>query len=203
MYTLEDGQILVKLARDTITEYLKNGEVLKHPENLPETLKERAGVFVTLHTYPDGDLRGCIGYPEPIMPLLDATTKASISAATGDPRFSSVKSEELDNIIIEVTILTPPELIRVEKPAMYPEMIEIGRDGLIVEKGMNRGLLLPQVPIEQGWNKEEFLSGTCMKAGLMPDSWLEEITKIYKFEGKIYSETKPKNEIIEKTIRQC
>ncbi len=203
MYTIEEGRYLVGLARKTITDYLMTEEVLKVPEDCPENLKAKAGVFVTLHTYPEGSLRGCIGFPEPIMPLCDALINAAISAATRDPRFRPVTSEELQDINVEVTVLTPPKLIEVEKTQDYPSKIEIGRDGLIVEKGMFRGLLLPQVPVEQGWDKKEFLSGTCMKAGMMPDCWYDAKTKIYKFEGKIFSETKPKGEVEEKTIKAC
>ncbi|MFQ5888362.1 MAG: TIGR00296 family protein [Candidatus Hydrothermarchaeales archaeon] len=203
MYTIEEGRFLVGLAREAISEYLRTGETLKLPEDIPEKLKAKAGVFVTLNTYPEGDLRGCIGFPGPIMPLYEATVKAAISSATRDPRFRPVTTEEFDNIKVEVSVLTPPKLIEVEKPQDYPSKIEIGRDGLIVEEGVFRGLLLPQVPVEQGWNKEEFLSGTCMKAGLMPDCWCDDETKIYKFEGKIFSETKPKDDVEEKSLREC
>ncbi|MFQ5975298.1 MAG: TIGR00296 family protein [Candidatus Hydrothermarchaeales archaeon] len=203
MYTIDEGKFLVGLARGAITEYLKTGEVLNLPKDIPEKLNAKAGVFVTLNTYPEGDLRGCIGYPEPIMPLYDATIKAAISSATSDPRFRPVTSKEFENIKVEVSVLTPPKLINIEKPQDYPSKIEIGRDGLIVEKGMFRGLLLPQVPVEQGWDKEEFLSGTCIKAGLMPDCWCDDETKIYKFSGKIFSEVKPRGDVEEKGLRGC
>lgn len=203
MYSIEEGEYLVKLARETIEGYLSDGKVLETPEDMPEKLMERTGVFVTLKSYPEDDLRGCIGYPEPIMPLGEATIKAAISSATKDPRFKPVSSAEFDHITVEISILTPPELIEVEKPTGYLTEIEIGRDGLIVEKGMFRGLLLPQVPVEQGWNKEEFLSGTCMKAGLMPDSWYDLETRVYKFSGKVFSEIEPKGEVIERSLNVC
>ncbi len=85
--------------------------------------------------------------------------------------------KELDDIVIEVTVLSPPEIIKVSKPEDYLKDIVIGRDGLIVEQGFYKGLLLPQVPVEQGWDKEEFLSHTCIKAGLMPDAWFDKQTK--------------------------
>jgi len=203
MYTIEEGRYLVGLARKTITDYLMTDEMLKVPKDCSENIKVKAGVFVTLHTYPNGDLRGCIGFPEPVMPLCDAIIKAAISAATRDPRFRSVTSEELEDINVEITVLTPPKLIDVEKTHDYPSKIEIGRDGLIVENGMFRGLLLPQVPVEQGWDKKEFLSGTCMKAGMMSDCWRDAKTKIYKFEGKIFSEIKPNSVVEEKTLKAC
>jgi uncharacterized protein (TIGR00296 family) len=104
---------------------------------------------------------------------------------------------ELDSILVEVTVLTKPELIKVKKPSEYPAQISIGRDGLIVEQSFYKGLLLPQVPIEQGWNTEEFLSHTCIKAGLPPDAWFEKSTKISKFQGQIFTETKPHGSVKE------
>jgi len=117
-----------------------------------------------------------------------------------DPRFPPLEIDELDRIIIEVTVLTKPEVIKVDDPKDYVEHIKIGRDGLIVEQGFYKGLLLPQVPVEQGWDKEEYLSHTCMKAGLMPDAWFDKSTKIYRFSGQIFTETVPDGEIKEKKI---
>jgi hypothetical protein len=112
-----------------------------------------------------------------------------------------LEEKELDSIVIEVTILGVPERINVDKPKDYPSHIKIGRDGLIVERGFYKGLLLPQVPIEQKWNKEDFLSHTCMKAGLMPDAWLDKKDiNISKFTGQIFYETEPRGEIKEKKL---
>jgi hypothetical protein len=99
-----------------------------------------------------------------------------------------------------VTILTKPEVIKVKQPQEYPSHIKIGKDGLIVEQGFYKGLLLPQVPIEQEWNTEEFLSHTCMKAGLLPDAWFDKDIKISKFSGQIFTETKPKGQVKEKCL---
>ena len=132
------------------------------------------------------NLRGCIGYPEPVYPLLDAVIDSAISAAIRDPRFPSVDESELDILDYEITVLTKPRLIEVEKPIEYLDNIIIGEDGLIVERGFYRGLLLPQVAPEHNMDKEEFLSHTCMKAGLRPDAWLDENTKVYKFQGQIF-----------------
>jgi hypothetical protein len=107
---------------------------------------------------------------------------------------------ELERTLVEVTVLTPPELIKVASPKEYANNIEIGRDGLIVEKGLSRGLLLPQVPVDQGWNKEDFLSHMCIKAGLPADCWLDEDTKIYKFSGIVFTEVEPQGEIKERTL---
>jgi hypothetical protein len=134
-----------------------------------------------------------------MMPLKDAIIEGAKSA-TKDPRFPPLMEKELGSIIIEVTILTKPTLINVTKPEEYLKEIKIGRDGLIAEQGFYKGLLLPQVPVEQGWDGEEFLSHTCMKAGLMPDAWYDKNTKISRFSGQIFTEIKPRGEIKEKKI---
>ncbi|MEM0492681.1 MAG: TIGR00296 family protein [Candidatus Thermoplasmatota archaeon] len=198
MLNQKEGIEIVKLARMIIENTVKN-----NPFTIPEKYKilfqDKQGVFVTIHTYPNHDLRGCIGIPLPVMPLYQAVIEAATSV-THDPRFPRLEADEIDHIIIEVTILTKPELIKVKQPREYLSHIVIGRDGLIVEQGYNKGLLLPQVPVEQNWNKEEFLSHTCMKAGLLPDAWFEHHTKIFKFSGQIFTETTPKGEIKEKKL---
>ena len=198
MLSLDEGTKAVKFARSIVKNYVKNS--MPQPQsNLDEIFEERQGVFVTLHTYPDHSLRGCIGIPLPVMPLREAIVE-SAQSATRDPRFPPLKEEEIDKVVIEVTILTKPELIKTSQPKEYSSHIVIGRDGLIVEQGIYKGLLLPQVPIEQGWDKEEFLSHTCIKAGLMPDAWLNSNTKIFKFSGQIFSESEPGGKIKEKTL---
>lgn len=189
MLSLEDGKKLVKYARSVIEKHVK-GEKIEDLENF----EEKAGVFVTINLYPSHDLRGCIGIPEPVYPLRKAI-KESAASACHDPRFPDLREEELDRIVIEVTVLTPPELMKCE-PTEYPKKIKIGRDGLMVEKGIYKGLLLPQVPVEYKWNEEEFLSQTCIKAGLPPDAWFDKDTKVYKFQGEIFAEKEPRGEII-------
>ncbi len=196
---LNKGSFLVKLARASVEEYLRRGVKVEPPPNTPEELFEERGVFVTLKTYPRRELRGCIGYPEPIMPLVLATIDAAISAATRDPRFYPVRPEELSDITFEVTVLTPPQPINVP-PEELPKAIKIGRDGLIVRCGYASGLLLPQVPVEWGWNEEEFLSQTCVKAGLPPSCWLDPRCQFYKFQGQIFTEVEPYGEIVEEEI---
>ena len=201
MYNLEEGKKLVFLARKNIESYLekrKNIEI----QDIPESFKKNCGVFVTLHTYPKYSLRGCIGYPEPVLPLIDALLDASVSSATRDPRFQKVRLDELKNLVIEVTVLTPPELVKVEDVKEYPCKIEVGKDGLIVELGFRKGLLLPQVPVEEKWDSEDFLCHTCVKAGLPLDCWMDNRAKIYKFQGQIFSETKPEGEVIEKNFME-
>lgn len=201
MYSLDEGKMLVTYARKNIESFINTGKNIEL-KDLPESFKVKSGVFVTLHTYPKFQLRGCIGFIEPVLPLIDAMLEVSISSALKDPRFPKVRDSELNNLIVEVTVLTRPEVIKVDDAKDYPENIQVGRDGLIVEMGYRKGLLLPQVPIEQGWNGEDFLCNTCIKAGLPPDCWMDEKTKVYKFSGQIFSETKPCGEIIEKSFME-
>jgi uncharacterized protein (TIGR00296 family) len=197
MLSLEEGKKAVAFARDIIEKYVKNN--LLPSTDLNGVFTEKQGAFVTIHTYPEHDLRGCIGIPLPVMSLKNEIIEGAKSA-TSDPRFAPLDASELDSIVIEVTILTKPELIKINQPQDYLSNIKIGRDGLIVEQGFFKGLLLPQVPVEQGWDKEEFLSNTCMKAGLMPDAWIDKSTRILKFGGQIFTELKPRGEIKEKKI---
>jgi uncharacterized protein (TIGR00296 family) len=197
MLSLEKGKKAVKYARAVVEQYVQNNTI--PTADLEDIFNEKQGAFVTLHTYPGHDLRGCIGIPLPVMPLRQSITEAAQSS-TRDPRFPPLDKSEFGNIIVEVTILTPPKMIEVNDPQEYLSNIKIGRDGLIVEQGIYKGLLLPQVPVEQGWDKDEFLSHTCMKAGLMPDAWFDKNTKISKFSGQVFTEIKPRGEIKEKKL---
>ena len=181
-----DGTVLVKTARRAVTEFLSNGNRMKLESDLEEKFSFNSGVFVTLNN-PDG-LRGCIGFPMPDKKLSHGIIDAAIAAATEDPRFSPVKANELNDIVFEVTVLTPPVEITVNDPMEYLEKIKVGRDGLIISNSFSSGLLLPQVPVEYGWNVEEFLQHTCEKAGLGKDVWKNEKVKIEKFEGIVYKE---------------
>jgi len=200
--SLEEGKFLVELARKTVEEYLKSRKRISVPENIPEKLLQPCGVFVTINSIRNGgkELRGCIGYPYPTNPLAQAVIESAISSATQDPRFYPLSLSELDNIVFEVSVLTPPQLIEVKKPSEYPSKIKVGKDGLTVERGIFKGLLLPQVPVEWEWDEEEFLCQCCIKAGLLPDNWLLEGTKIYKFQAIIFEEEKPKGEVKRKAL---
>jgi len=195
--TQEEGEFLVKLARKTVQEYLKTGEVINVPKDTPAKLMQRSGVFVTINSLKNGKkkLRGCIGYPYPTTMLAQAVIECAISSATRDPRFSSLSSEELGQVIFEVSVLTPPEQVEVEDPRHLPSRIKIGEDGLIVEKGFYKGLLLPQVPVEYNWDREEFLCQCCIKAGLPPDNWLIKTTKIHKFQAIVFEEDSSRGKI--------
>jgi len=189
-----DGVVLVKTARKAVTQFLSNGNRMKLESDLEEKFSFNSGVFVTLNN-PDG-LRGCIGFPMPEKKLSHAIIEGAIAAATEDPRFPSVKTNELNDITFEVTVLTPPMEIIVTEPTEYLEKIKVGRDGLIIKHSFSSGLLLPQVPVEYGWNVEEFLQHTCEKAGLSRDTWKNESVKIEKFEGIIFKEETPNGVIV-------
>ena len=195
--TQDEGSFLVTLARNTVKEYLRNGKTLEPPEETPEKLFEQCGVFVTISTLIDNEkaLRGCIGYPYPTIPLVNAVINSAINASTEDPRFEPMSYRELDNVVFEVSILTPPEPLVVANPKECLGKIKVGQDGLIIERGYHKGLLLPQVPIEWGWCEEEFLCQCCMKAGLPPDSWLTKDAKVYKFSAIIFEEETPNGKI--------
>ncbi len=195
--TPNEGAYLVRLARHAITDYLEFKVTIPVPIDVKEKMLRKCGVFVTLKDVRKSidELRGCIGYPTPKLPLAKATIDAAISAATRDPRFPPVEKNELASISVEVSILTPPSLIRVKYPREYPLQVEIGRDGLIVEQGWSKGLLLPQVPVELKLDSEEFLCHCCMKAGLSPEAWVLPETKIYKFSCIIFKEKTPNGEV--------
>jgi uncharacterized protein (TIGR00296 family) len=195
--SLDEGKFLVELARNAVKEYLTAGKHLTPPQNTSKKLLEQCGVFVTINKVKQGEkqLRGCIGYPYPTLPLVEAVIESAVDAATQDPRFYPLSLNELDAVVFEVSVLTPPEAITVKKPDEYVTKIKVGEDGLIVEKGVFKGLLLPQVPVEWEWDEEEFLCQCCIKAGLPPDSWLTKGTKIYKFQAIIFEEEKPQGKI--------
>ena len=178
------GEFLLNLAKESIKYFLGNQKLMVKPTDYPTELDEDLGVFVTLNK--KNNLRGCIGYAEPIKPAIDATMEVALAAAFNDPRFPEVSEKEFDDLEFEVTVLTKPELIEVAHYDQYLDEIEIGRDGLIIQKGYARGLLLPQVAVENAFTTEEFLDHTCMKAGISADSWMDESCDVYKFQGQIF-----------------
>ncbi|MFX1388894.1 MAG: TIGR00296 family protein [Promethearchaeota archaeon] len=204
-FSLEEGKLLIKFARENIEFYLKNNRRILIPDLIKEKFSDHYGAFVTLNKYnvTGNPLRGCIGYIEPTYSLFEVIHRVSISSAIEDPRFPSVSIEEMDNIVIELSILTPPKLIEVNNPKEYLSKIVIGRDGLIAEKGVRRGLLLPQVPVDHGrnWDVETFLSHTCTKAWLDTDAWKDKSTKIYSFQAILFEEEQPRGEIFRKYLK--
>ncbi len=200
-FSMEEGEYLVRLARKSIEHYLGMGSVLEVDPPYPK-LKNPYGAFVTLNTYPEGDLRGCIGYPEPVLPLYRAVIRAAIAAAFEDPRFPPLAEEELDRVTVEVSILTPPERIddKVKSRLDLPRLVIVGKHGLIVRRGVYSGLLLPQVAVEYSWDSEEFLSQTCIKAGMWMDCWLKEGTEVYRFTAEIFEEEEPRGRVVRREI---
>ena len=157
-------------------------------ESLPRVFDERRGVFVTLKRVPGDDLRGCIGYPLPVLPLRSGLPRAAVAAATEDPRFRPVRASELPRLAIEVSVLTVPVPVRAARPRDLVAAVTVGRDGLIVDAGGASGLLLPQVAVEMGWTAEEFLDGACEKAGLGRGAWRAGAT-VRRFEAEVVRET--------------
>lgn len=195
---LEEGKFLVQLARDAVKAYLEKHQIIQPPQDTPNKLFEQCGVFVTINSIEltgEKQLRGCIGYPYPTSPLVAAVIDSAINAATQDPRFDPLTLVELNEVVFEVSVLTPPEKIDVDNPKEYVNKITVGEDGLIVESGFFKGLLLPQVPVEWGWCEEEFLCQCCIKAGVTPDKWLTKGTRIYKFRAIIFEEETPKGSV--------
>ena len=171
-----ERQRLLQLARDSIAAYLAGVPVPVAPPS--PIMGRRAGVFVSLHK--GSALRGCIGHIEPDQQLSRAIPNAANAAASTDPRFAPMTAEELADVHIELSILGPLERIAGAGD------IEVGRHGLLVERGWSRGLLLPQVAGEWGWDAEAFLAQTCHKAGLPPDAWTT--ATVWRFEAEVFSE---------------
>jgi hypothetical protein len=163
---------------------------------LPMVFEELRGVFVTLKRHPSGALRGCIGYPLPVLPLRSALVRAAVSAALEDYRFRPVAPQELPRISIEVSVLTVPVPLRFSTPEEAIRAVKVGRDGLIVDGLGTSGLLLPQVAPEEGWDAEELLDGTCEKAGLPPRSWQDPRVKVRRFEAEVFHELSPGGEVV-------
>lgn len=171
-------QALLRRARAAIGAAI-GVEVESPPATCPPP-NHRAGAFVTLRIH--GGLRGCIGYPEPELPLVDVVERCAVSAALSDPRFPALDASEWPRLELEISVLGPIQ------PVADVSEIEVGRDGLIAELGNRRGLLLPQVAVEWKWNREEFAGHTCAKAGLPRDAW-QRGAKLYRFEAEVFGES--------------
>lgn len=185
----EEGKQLVRIARDSVERLFSD----RGPPSLQYSVQSRiqAGIFVSIHSAGDTTLRGCVGFPLPKGEFYSSLEEAAVSAATKDPRFKPISKEELDKVIFEVSVLNRPELIIVAKPVEYLDMVKIGVDGLMLKWRERSSLLLPQVASEYDWTVDEYLRNLCYKAGLPPDVWMNDDSKIYKFRCIIYRESKP------------
>ena len=178
--TQKEKATLLDIVKKTIASKVNN-------KNLPkiavdsETLKEKGGAFVTLKKR--GHLRGCIGYIKAVKSLWETVQEMAVAAAFHDPRFPSLKPEEFKDLSFEISVLSPLQRIKDIND------IEVGKHGLYIVRGYNSGLLLPQVAIEYGWDREMFLRETCYKAGLSPQAWMDKETEIYVFSAEYFSET--------------
>jgi len=174
----DEQRFLLGLARDTIAGFLKTGKSPR-PKAAAKELTEKRGAFVTLKV--DDQLRGCIGYPLPYKPLFETVVQMALAAATQDYRFPPIKLEELGRLKIEISVLTLP------RPIQDAREVEVSRHGIIVSKGIAKGLLLPQVPTEHGWDRETYLRHGCLKAGLDEDEW-QRGAQIEVFEAQVFAE---------------
>jgi AmmeMemoRadiSam system protein A len=180
MLSNEQKDKLLKLARNTMEKYINQGIVPKFEDKDP-VLSEHFGAFVTIHN--KGRLRGCIGMIEGRQPLFETIIEMAIEASRNDPRFERVVPDELKDIDIEISVLSPKRRIK------SIDEIELGKHGVIVKRGFAGGVYLPQVATETGWTKEEFMSSLCSgKAGLPADSYKDPKTEIYVFEAEVFGE---------------
>jgi AmmeMemoRadiSam system protein A len=175
-YTQEERELLLQLAHHSIEAALSGRKLDLTPPN--SHLGEMRGAFTTLHL--EGRLRGCIGYVVPVHPLFQTVAETAQAAAFDDPRFQPVTPGEAPHLKVEISVLSPLRPIR-------PEEVVTGVHGLIVSRGGRRGLLLPQVPLEWNWDRETFLSQTCLKAGLPPDAWVQDVD-LQAFTAEVFGE---------------
>ncbi|NOZ81046.1 MAG: AmmeMemoRadiSam system protein A [DPANN group archaeon] len=183
-FSSQDGQELIRIARDAISSSFTHTP-LTLDQYLQDRFSERQGGFVTLTK--QGNLRGCIGYTEPIFPLHETIRRAARAAAFDDTRFPPLTEEEFKSVKVEVSVLSVPEKVQ-GPPSLYPKQFSIGTHGLIIKRGMFQGLLLPQVFTEYQASPEQALAMTCQKAGLPEDAWQQEETELYTFSAQIFTE---------------
>jgi len=188
--TREEEQTLMRIARAALESAVAENQTLD-VEAFPLTpaLREKHGAFVTLRK--QGELRGCIGYTANVVPLAQAVQENAVNAAQRDPRFTEVTAAELAQIDIEISVLTPGDEPEYPFKRVHDiAEIVLGRDGLYIERPPSRrgGILLPQVPLEQGWNLQQFLAAVCRKAGFDADAWKDPATSLYRFSAQVFSE---------------
>lgn len=176
--TEEEQRLLLQTARRTLEEHLASGRKLVADVDSPALLLPR-GAFVTLHK--QGRLRGCIGTFEAQGPLLETVQRMVVAAATTDPRFPSVEKEELPELDLEISVLSPLQKVSAEE-------VQVGVHGVYITRGFQRGVLLPQVATEHNWDRETFLDHTCLKAGLPSSAWRDSDVTIEAFSAEVFGE---------------
>ena len=194
---LKEGQRLINIARKAIEKNLKSEERISNLK-VSKNLQRDMGAFVTLRKpekSEEQDLRGCMGIPLPKKSLVEAVIDSAINSSTRDPRFPKLSLDELEEVIIEVSVLSSPQKVEVEDREELVNEITVGENGLIVESSMSSGLLLPTVPLEHSWDEKEFLDQTCRKAGLQRGCWKNEDVIVKKFSGIVFSEKTPNGEV--------
>ncbi len=180
MLTDDQKKIFLRIARQTIENYIKNERISTVQTDDP-AFTQNGGAFVTIHSH--GQLRGCIGMIEALKPLYETVIEMAIESATGDPRFMPLNENELKEIDLEISALSPKRRIK------SIDEIELGKHGVIVKNGYHSGVFLPQVATETGWSKEEFMRNLCAgKAGLPPDAYKDKSTEIYIFDAEVFGE---------------
>lgn len=199
--SLEEGRLAVSVARGVLEKLLDReyGAGLLEgvrAAKLPPVFGEKRGLFVTLSGYPRGELRGCIGFSEPVYPLGEGLARAAWLAAREDYRFPPVTRDEVPRLLIEVSVLSPLERIAYRTPEELAQEVKIGRDGLVVAERGATGLLLPQVPVDEGWAVHEFLNGVCRKAGLSPSAWTRPGPAFWRFTSTIFTEKTPGGPVV-------
>ncbi|PIO05087.1 TIGR00296 family protein [Candidatus Woesearchaeota archaeon CG08_land_8_20_14_0_20_43_7] len=186
MLTEEQGKRLIQLAKESIISSLLHDSI--DVESYQDEFPDAHGVFVTLKK--KGELRGCIGFPLPDYPLFEGVFKAARAAAFDDPRFPPLAKDELSDIDIEISVLSVPVTVKFKDPDDLLKKIKVGRDGLMIKYNFASGLLLPQVPVELGWDEKTFLDNLCLKAGLPKGSWKEKDVEIKSFQAQVFYQDK-------------
>ena len=191
-----EGELLVRIARGAIERATSSRPGPADKSVVPRKLFRPGAAFVTIEKLFGGrrQLRGCIGFFRATNPLVETVERSAVEASMNDPRFPPLRVEELDHVVVEVSVLSSP----VELPARPDERmseVEVGRDGLIVSRPPNVGLLLPQVAVEQGWDEALFLTEACIKAGLEPTCWTKRSTRVYKFTASVWAEETPRGPV--------
>ena len=179
-YNSQERSLLLQIARESILSFLERRQISRFTPSAH--LSEPRGVFTTLHS--KKQLRGCVGFPAAILPLYRAVVETSQAAASEDPRFIPLRMEEMQELKISLSVLSHLQPIT-------PEQVEVGRHGLVISQAGRRGLLLPQVPVEHGWDRLVFLEQTCLKAGLPPDAWRKG-ARIEAFTAESFSDEDPR-----------